>query len=102
MGSNPTNLPALNRRLAVDSRRVSQLVDTLSVQIDSLVSAAENSDWSEIRRQAAEMAVVESDPVIAEAARQVAAAADRPHAELPVRRALMRLIGAYGRTTTAR
>jgi hypothetical protein len=102
MGSNPTNLPALNRRLAYDSRRVSELIDTLSGQIDALVAAAESADWGEIRRKAAEMAVMESDPVVAEAARQVAAAADRPHAELPVRRALMRLIGAYGRISIPR
>ena len=92
------NLALLTARLSSDNSRVSRTFDRLVEQMDGLVAAVQGEDWAEIGRQAADLASRDSDPVIAEAARRVVDAVDRPHNPRTIRRALIRLIGACGRS----
>ncbi len=94
------NLSQLNARLANDNQRVNQWVDGLVERIDKIVEATMRSDWMEVKRLTdfiARSSAIYGFPLLTENAERVSAASSKED-ETEIRRGVIKLIGAAGRT----
>lgn len=98
-----TTLPdisQLNARLAADNHRVNQWVDGLVERIDKIVDATMRSDWMEVKRLSdfiARSSATYGFPLLAENAERLSAASEQQD-ETDIKRGVIKLIGAAGRT----
>jgi len=94
------NFAQLNAKLAVDNQRVNQWIDGLVERIDNLVDATTRSDWMEVKRLSefiARASAIYGFPLLAENADRVIAASELEN-ETEIKRGVIKLIGAAGRT----
>lgn len=94
------NFAQLNAKLAVDNQRVNQWIDGLVERIDNLVDAATRSDWMEVKRLSqfiARASAIYGFPLLAENADRLVTATDLEN-ETEIKRGVIKLIGAAGRT----
>lgn len=94
------NIAHLNAKLAADNHRVNQWVDGLVERIDKIVDATMRSDWMEVKRLSdfiARSSAIYGFPLLAENAERVAAASEKED-ETDIKRGVIKLIGAAGRT----
>lgn len=93
------NLGKISDQLASQNARISRYVDSLPRRVDSLVHAAIDSDWAEVRRLGDFLAAtseVYGCCEIRDAARRLCLEIDRPRNDLAVKRSLVRLIAKCG------
>jgi hypothetical protein len=101
MTKQPPDIAALNARLARQNRRVQSKLDELIGQLDCLVDAALAGDWEGVRRWSVEISQcgkTHEDPEILESAQLLVEAADRADNEAELKRHVMRLIAACGKS----
>jgi hypothetical protein len=94
------NFAHLNAKLAVDNQRVNQWIDGLVDHIDNLVDATTRSDWMEVRRLSeyiARASAIYGFPLLAENADRIITASELEN-ETEIKRGVIKLIGAAGRT----
>ena len=94
------DLGTLTDQLALDNARVSKFVDSLFGQVDDLIDATMQSDWSEVTQLCKTMARTSAEhgyPIVSERAEQVCEAARKPQNELAIKRSIVKLIGSCGR-----
>lgn len=92
-------LSELSDKLAGNNAKVSRYVDSLPVRLDTLVAAANEQDWSEVRRigdQLVRTAETFGYPSASQAARQLCQELDKPHNVAGIKRSLLRVLGVYG------
>lgn len=95
------NIKQLNASLAQDNARVDKFIDGLLGQVDALLGAASTKNWKELGRMSDYLALggkAYGFPAIAENAQRVASAVRHPENELEIKRGLIKLIGACGRS----
>lgn len=93
------NLSKLSDKLAGNNAKVSRYVDSLPVRIDTLVAAANEQDWSEVRRisdQLVRSAETFGYPNVSQAAMQLCQELDKPHNVSGIKLSLLRVLGVYG------
>jgi hypothetical protein len=94
------NITHLNAKLAQDNQRVNLWIDGLVERIDKIVDATLRSDWMEVKRLSqfiARSSATYGFPLLAENADRVAEASASEN-ETEVKRGVIKLIGAAGRT----
>jgi hypothetical protein len=94
----PTDIAALNARLARQNRRVQSQLDEFIGRLDRLIDAAMAGDWEGVRRWSVEAAHGGAgEGEIIESAQLLLEAADRADSEAELKRRVMRLIAACGK-----
>lgn len=97
----PRDLGKASERLASNNARVAAVLNSLPGMLDQLIAAADRRDWSEVVRQSetlAEIGISLKCETLAAPARELAAVAEARTSELEIKRRLLRVIGAAGRT----
>jgi hypothetical protein len=92
----------LNARLAQNASRVRQFADNLIEQTDQLVEASIQEDWTEVGRLSEYIArgsEMFGNPDVAKQAWNVIHQLQQPENVTGVRRGIVRLLGACGRTS---
>jgi hypothetical protein len=97
----PRDIGKTNERLASNNSRVASVLNSLPGMLDQLIAAADRRDWSEVVRQSETLAEIGNSlkyETLAVPSRELAAAAEARTSELEIKRHLLRVIGAAGRT----
>jgi hypothetical protein len=97
----PRDIGKTNERLASNNARVAAVLNSLPGMLDRLIAAADRRDWSEVVRQSETLAEIGQSlkcESLALPARELATVAEARSSELEIKRHMLRLIGAAGRT----
>lgn len=99
------NIGELSARMAANHQRVVRSIDQLMAPLDAMVQASANEDWSKMAALGRDLADASREAGyrgVSVMAQIVANEAARPDNAHSVKRSLIRLIGAYGRTARLR
>lgn len=101
----PPDVRQLTARLAASNAKALRSLDQLTAQVDGVVAAIETHDWTKLRRHSAAIrrtAEEQGDVAVVAAADQLQQESRSHRSEFSIKRAAIRLLGAYGRMRGSR